>query len=113
MADTPAHPKVDPERTAPLNAFDNPTGYSGQEYDRDRQAAQAAADARPASPASPDDGREIPPEAGRRAFIAPNGEVHGSGAADGGGARGEDYDDETPGAVAETPQAGAAPDRQG
>ncbi len=112
MADTPSHPKVDPDRSVPLNAFDRPSGYSGQEFDRDRAAEQATAEARPASPTPPDDGRDIPPETGRRAFIAANGEVHGSGAGNGGGAPGEDFDEGTPGAGPETPQAGAAPDRQ-
>lgn len=112
MADTPPHPTVDPDRTAPLNAFDRPTGYSGQEYDRERQAEQAAAEARPTSPPPADDGREIPPETGRRAFIAANGEAHGSGAGDGGGAPGEDFDSGTAGAGPEIPQGGAAPDRQ-
>lgn len=112
MADTPAHPKVDPERTEPLNAFDRPGGYSGQEYDRERQAEQAASEQRPASPTPDDDGRNIPPETGRRAFIAPNGEAHGSGAGDGGGAPGEDFDSGTPGAGPEVPKAGSAPDRQ-
>ncbi len=112
MADTPPHPKVDPERTAPLNPFDKGDGYSGQEFDRDRADGQAAAETRPASQAPEDDGRNLPPEAGRRAFTAPNGEVHGSGAGAGGGAPGEDFDSGTPGAGPEVPQAGAGPDRQ-
>ncbi len=111
MADTPAHPKVDPERTEPLNAFDHPTGYSGQEYDRERQARQAAAEAGAPGFAPPDDGREIPPEAGHRASIGPNGEVHGSGANAGGGAQGENFDDDVPGEGAGVPPAERAPDR--
>lgn len=111
MTDTPPHPKVDPERTEPRNAFDNPTGYSGQEYDGDRQARQAAAEARPASIAPSDDRREIPPEAGHRASIGPNGEVHGSGANAGGGGQGETFDDDAPGEGAGVPSAERAPDR--
>ena len=111
MADTPAHPKVDPKRTEPQNAFDRPSGYSGQEFDRDRQAEQAATERRPASPVPGDDGREIPPEAGRRAFIAPNGEAHGSGANVGGGAQGENFDDDAPGEGGGVPPAERAPDR--
>lgn len=111
MTDTPPHPKVDPERTEPRNAFDNPTGYSGQEYDGDRQARQAAAEARPASIAPSDDRREIPPEAGHRASIGPNGEVHGSGANAGGGGQGENFDDDAPGEGAGVPPAERAPER--
>jgi hypothetical protein len=111
MADTPAHPKVDPDRTEPLNAFDRADGYSGQEYDRERQAEQAAAERRPASPTQADDGREIPPEAGRRASISADGEVHGSGANAGGGAQGENFDDDVPGEGAGVPPAERAPDR--
>lgn len=111
MADTPAHPQVDPDRTEPLNAFDRPSGYSGQEYDRERQAEQAAAEARPVSAAPTDDGRDIPPEAGRRAFVAANGEVHGSGTNAGGGAQGENFDDDAPGEGAGVPPAERAPDR--
>jgi hypothetical protein len=112
MADTPPHPQVDPERTTPHNAFDTPTGYSGQEYDRDRGAAQDASEADRRSPPSSADDRDIPPDAGHRATIAANGEVRGSGAGAGGGAAGEDYDEGSPGAAPEVPQAGAAPDRQ-
>lgn len=111
MTDTPPHPKVDPERTAPLNAFDNPTGYSGQEYDRDRQQRQAAAEARLSGANPSDDGREIPPEAGHRGTIAANGEVHGSGANAGGGGQGENFDDDAPGEGAGVPPADRAPDR--
>lgn len=111
MTDTPAHPKVDPERTEPQNAFDNPTGYSGQEYDRDRAARQEAAEARPPATVQADDGREIPPEAGHRASIGPNGEVHGSGANAGGGGQGENFDDDAPGEGAGVPPTERAPDR--
>lgn len=111
MADTPAHPKVDPDRAEPLNAFDRASGYSGQEYDEARQAEQAASEARPASVAASDDGCEIPPEAGRRASIGANGEVHGSGANAGGGAQGENFDDDVPGEGAGAPPRDRAPDR--
>lgn len=111
MADTPAHPNVDPERTGPLNAFDRPDGYSGQEYDGKRQAEQAASEQRPAAAIPADDGREIPPEAGRRASISANGEVHGSGANAGGGAQGENFDDDAPGEGTGVPPAERAPDR--
>ncbi len=111
MTNSPAHPKVDPERTEPHNAFDNPTGYSGQEYDRDRAARQAATEARPASTAPVRDDREIPPEAGHRASIGVNGEVHGSGANAGGGGQGENFDDDGSGEGAGVPPAERAPDR--
>ncbi len=110
MADTPPHPAVDPERTTPHNAFDRPTGHSGQEYDRSRDAGQAAGATPPATAADGD--RDLPPDAGRRAHIAANGEAHGSGMGAGGGAAGEDYDEGSPGAAPEVPQAGAAPDRE-
>ncbi len=111
MADTPAHPEVDPERIVPRNAFDNPTGHSGQEYSPERQAQQAAAEARAPGVAPAADGRDIPPEAGRRASIGPNGEVHGSGANAGGGAQGENFDDDAAGEGAGVPPAERAPDR--
>ncbi|KQN36654.1 hypothetical protein ASG37_13825 [Sphingomonas sp. Leaf407] len=112
MADTPAHPAVDPERTRPHNAFDRPDGRTGQEYDRTRDADQARADAGPAPSLNAQDGRDLPPDNGRRAWIAPNGEAHGSGMGAGGGAAGEDFDEGSPGAAPEIPQAGAAPDRE-
>lgn len=111
MADTPTHPDVDPQRTEPHNAFDHPTGYSGQEYDRERQARQAAAEGRAPGVAPASDGREIPPEAGRRASISANGEVHGSGANAGGGGQGENFDDDAPGEGLGVPPAERAPDR--
>ena len=42
----------------------------------------------------PEENADIPPEAGHRRTIAPNGEVHGSGAGAGGGNPGEDYDND-------------------
>lgn len=111
MTKTPPHPAVDPERTAPHNAFDTPTGHSGQEYDRERDAAEAARQAAPIESPMADD-RDLPPQAGSRASIAPNGETRGSGMGAGGGAPGEDYDEGSPGAAPEIPQAGANPDRQ-
>ncbi len=108
---TPAHPAVDPERTEPLNAFDTPTGHSGQEYDPRRDAAETAGQVTPATRREADGGN-LPPEAGHRATIAPNGETRGSGMGAGGGAPGEDYDEGTVGAAPEVPQAGASPDRQ-
>lgn len=38
------------------------------------------------------DDRDIAPEAGHRAHVHPNGEVHGSGSGAGGGNPGEEYD---------------------
>jgi hypothetical protein len=35
---------VDPDRRAPENAFDNNDEYSGQQYSREREAAQGEAD---------------------------------------------------------------------
>ena len=56
-------------------------------------------------------GRNIPPDNGHRAYLSPNGEVHGSGSSDGGGNYGEDFDDGSAGGGAEVPMAGTAPDR--
>ncbi|THD37303.1 MAG: hypothetical protein E7773_04550 [Sphingomonas sp.] len=79
------------------NAFDRGDGYSGQDYDRTREAAEGAklpagtVAQRPDDAAPPDE--DLPPDAGRRAFFDPRtGEVRGSGAGAGGGNPGEDYD---------------------
>ncbi|HEX4694369.1 hypothetical protein [Sphingomonas sp.] len=80
------------------NAFDSPEGYSGQDYDRDREAAEGVklpsgtVAARPGDVPPPDDA-DLPPDAGKRASFDPQtGEVHGSGMGAGGGNPGEDYD---------------------
>ncbi|MBB4085598.1 hypothetical protein [Sphingomonas carotinifaciens] len=76
----------------PLDAIGTGKGYSGQEYDSAGQAEwRAGQDAQ---------------------AVAPEGIVRGSGTAAGGGAPGEDYDPNTPGAADESPQAGAGPDRR-
>lgn len=79
------------------NAFDRDDGYSGQDYDKDREAEEGAklpagtVATHPVDATEP--ARDLPPEAGRRAFFDPRtGEVHGSGAGAGGGNPGEDYD---------------------
>ncbi len=100
-------PTDEPIRKRDGNAFDTPTGYSGQDYLREREAAEG--DVRPSGhpltgdpatatpPAADAGGRNIPPENGRRGWIDPDtGEVHGSGAGAGGGNSGEDFDDESP-----------------
>lgn len=81
------------------NPFDTPTGYSGQEYTREREVAEARRDPpggmRPGDDPSPPGHGNIPPENGRRAFFDPEtGAVHGSGAGAGGGNPGEDFDDD-------------------
>ncbi len=103
----PDDPRDDGARRQPANAFDRDTGYSGQDYQRDREAAEGAA--RPSGhpltgdpatvtpPAADPQGRDIPPENGRRGWIDPaTGEVHGSGSGAGGGNPGESFDDESP-----------------
>lgn len=105
------HPEVDPERTAPKNAFDAKNNYSGQEYSLKRE--QAEGKKHPAGEVDPKASRsagkgaatdEIEPEAGRRAWVdASTGEVHGSGADAGGGNNGEDYDHGAKGGRGVTP----------
>ncbi|WP_174279498.1 hypothetical protein [Sphingomonas bacterium] len=81
---------VDPERPRDHNAFDRADGYSGQGYDREREAAQGRADADPDAPA-PDGHPGLPTHNGARAGIDPStGEVHGAGMGTGGGQAGED-----------------------
>ena len=81
---------VDPERPRVGNAFDQSGGFSGEDYHRDREAAEGRRD-RAGTPAA--DGRDVPPDSGRRASIdEATGEVHGSGAGAGGGQPGEDFD---------------------
>ena len=76
--------------------------YSGQEYDsHDKHSPRYVAVAgdhgnKPVDPAAPNHapGEQIPPEAGRRAYVdEKTGEVHGSGAGAGGGSPNEDFDD--------------------
>jgi hypothetical protein len=96
-----------PIRKPEANALDNPSGYSGQDYRREREAVEGRQ--RPSGhplignpgtvtvPGADADGRNIPPENGRRGWVDPaTGEVHGSGAGAGGGNPGEDFDDESP-----------------
>lgn len=83
---------VDPTRPREGNAFDRPTGYSGQDYGREHEAAEgrrAAGD----KAGTPDAAADLPPDNGRRASIDPvTGEVHGAGVGAGGGQPGEDFD---------------------
>lgn len=79
------------------NNFDRKDGYSGQDYNRNREAEEGKktpSGTVAARPGEADPSQEdFPPEAGRRAFFDPNtGEVHGSGSGAGGGNPGEDYD---------------------
>ena len=85
---------TDPERPRGDKPFDQPDGYSGQDYTvaRDQAAGQ-----RPSAPAAQTDGRDLPPDNGRRAFAdRDTGEVHGSGAGIGGGNPGEDLGEYSP-----------------
>ncbi len=80
--------------------------YSGEEYDSYRKdqpryvqvgatRGNGAADTATPNKAP---GENIPPDAGRRAYVdEKTGEVHGSGAGAGGGNATEDYDADTPG----------------
>lgn len=88
---------------AESDPFDTDTGYSGQEYHRDREQEQVGAEGD--NPARSNAGRvgddrdvAAPPEAGHRARIDPQtGAVHGAGAGAGGGNPGEDYDSDAQG----------------
>lgn len=85
------HP-IDPERPRDGNAFDRRGGFSGQDYHRDREAAEGRRAADPPSPPAGDH-PDLPPDNGRRASIDPRtGEVRGSGVGAGGGQPGEDLD---------------------
>ena len=82
------------------DGFGTGDGYSGDEYDSVNHAAERHLQNRDrapgADPADTADGRDIPPEAGKRAYIDnKTGEVHGSGAGAGGGNPGEDIDLDT------------------
>lgn len=88
----------DADRTA--DGFGKGKGYSGDEYDSADHAAERHLQNRDgAHDAGADesaDGRDIPPEAGKRAYIDnKTGEVHGSGSGAGGGNPGEDIDLDT------------------
>lgn len=109
MTDDRKPDDVDPERPEPRGPFDNMTGYSGQDYNREDAQRLAEQDPggrvnreahpHPGAPAG-DDTRDIPPDNGARAYIDPeNGEVHGSGVGAGAGSAGEDFDTGTPGAA--------------
>ena len=86
MTDRP----VDPERPRDGNAFDQPSGYSGQGYDRSHEAAEGARDLDLAGrPADAHPG--LPRHNGARAgFDKTTGAVHGAGMGAGGGQAGED-----------------------
>jgi len=86
------------DRTA--DGFGQGKGYSGDEYDSSDHAAERHLQHRDGAPKAGDgeqaDGRDIPPEAGKRAYIDnKTGEVHGSGSSAGGGNPGEDIDLDT------------------
>ena len=82
------------------DGFGKGEGYSGDEYDSADHAAerhlQNRDGARNAGADEAADGRDIPLEAGKRAYIDnKTGEVHGSGSSAGGGNPGEDIDLDT------------------
>lgn len=82
------------------NGFGKGKGYSGDEYDSANHAAERNLQKRDGAPkegaGEAADGRDIPPEAGKRAYIDnKTGEVHGSGSSAGGGNAGEDIDLDT------------------
>ncbi|TXC71245.1 hypothetical protein FSB78_10015 [Sphingomonas ginsenosidivorax] len=90
----------DADRTA--DGFGKGSGYSGDEYDSVDHAAerhlQNRDGAHDAGADEPADGRDIPREAGKRAYIDnKTGEVYGSGSSAGGGNPGEDIDLDTSG----------------
>lgn len=94
------------------NPFDTSTGYSGQDYHRDREEAERRLD--PPGGQLPEAGQvpdeesgDVPPENGRRAFFDPaTGKAHGSGSGAGGGNPGEDFDSDSA-AGSGYPQTGA------
>ncbi|RZL85765.1 MAG: hypothetical protein EOP66_00585 [Sphingomonas sp.] len=105
---TPPLPSPETDERAKLTG--NPDGtagrYSGEEYDSYRQdqprnvEVGVSRDNRAATTEAPNarPGENIPPDAGRRAYIdEKTGEVHGSGAGAGGGNPTEDYDTDTSG----------------
>lgn len=82
------------------DCFGQGKGYSGDEYDSANHAAERHLQDRDGAPKAgadePADRRDIPPEAGKRAYIDnKTGEVHGSGSSAGGGNPGEDIDLDT------------------
>ena len=93
------------------NAFDQPTGYSGQGYLREREEEEGrkhpSGHPLTGDPSRHDttdqahtEKRDIPPETGKRGWVdAKTGEVHGSGSGAGGGNAGEDIDGGTPGST--------------
>lgn len=95
MADTrpmdPSNAGIDPERRRDAHPFDKDDHFSGQTYHRDAEQAEGDRHRDPPPLLSPDQ-RDIPPDNGRRAHVAPDGSVHGSGAGAGGGNPGEDID---------------------
>lgn len=87
----PANTGVDAERSREPRPFDKDDHFSGQTYHRDAERAEGDRHRDPAPRATADE-RDIPPDNGRRAYVAPDGSVRGSGAGIGGGNPGEDID---------------------
>ncbi len=82
------------------DGFGKGDGYSSDEYDSVDHAAERHLQNRDPAPGDESiekaDGRDIPRESGKRAYIDNRtGEVHGSGASAGGGNPGEDIDLDT------------------
>ena len=102
---------ADPQGPADNNEVGADASYSGQASDRKRERAEGVR--HPADDVDPQASKypskematgELPPEAGRRAWVDPkSGEVHGSGSSAGGGNVGEDYDDSSKGGGGYTP----------
>ncbi|MEG3163410.1 hypothetical protein U1701_02270 [Sphingomonas sp. PB2P19] len=107
-------PETDRDPKLRGNELGTEGGYSGQEYDSQSKAPAryvevgASRGDRPADPAAANaqPGQDIPPDAGRRAYIdEKTGEVHGSGVGAGGGTGTEDYDHDTSGGGNDDPSA--------
>lgn len=88
----PANAGIDRERRRDAGPFDKDDHFTGQTYHRDAEQAQGDRHRDPPPVHDPDDPRDLPPDNGRRAFVAKDGSVHGSGSGIGGGNPGEDLD---------------------
>jgi len=86
------HAGIDPDRARDATPFDKDDHFTGQTYTQDAERAEGDRHRDPASPEPEGEARDIPPDDGRRAFVAKDGSVHGSGSGIGGGSPGEDID---------------------
>ena len=112
-ADPLPSPETDDDPALKGNDDGTAGHYSGQEYDSFQKdqprnvEVGVTRDNREADVAAPNraPGEDIPPDAGRRAYVdEKTGEVHGSGVGAGGGNPTEDYDGDTPGGGGEVRQ---------